>query len=209
EADPRAGAIRANVAHRREARQARVLAGVAGERRPADEAHAPATRAAVAGGGGVTVVARECIVQVLAADGGRRAEIGGADVLVVAATRPADAGARRAGVAHRADVAVGAGDAVVEAREAAGPRPVAGVVGADGRGGAGRAECLELAHGRAAVAVELVAVVALLTDVEDAVAADVDLLADDGEEVRLHAAGGQQRPLHAVEVGAAGAPGDR
>src|SRR5262249_60538590 len=92
--------------------------------------------------------------------------------------------------------------------EAADSRAVARVVGANDAGGAGRAKWFELAGRRAAIAGQLVAVVALLAHVEDAVGADVDLLAGDGEQIRPHAAEGEPQPLHPDQVGAAGAPGD-
>src|SRR5207249_2891489 len=111
-------------------------------------------------------------------------------------------------VTHGADVPVGARRKVVEAGETARPGPVAGFVRADRGRGAGRAERLELAGRRAAVAGELVAVVTILTRVEDAVAADVDLLAGDDEEGRLHPTRGKERSLDLEDVGAAGAPGD-
>src|SRR5207253_10864913 len=158
-------------------------------------------------GGGFAVVARQCVAEVHAADRGRRAEVGRADVGVVAVRRGAEAGAEGARVADRADVAVGAGNRV-EAQEPTRPGTVAGVVGADAGGGAGRAERLERARRGAAVAGQLVAVVALLARVEDPVATDVDRLAGDGEQIRLHAAGEEPWPVHLEEVGAAGAPGD-
>src|SRR5207245_11435281 len=86
---------------------------------------------------------------------------------------------------------------------------VAGVVGADVRGGAGGAERLELTDSRAAVAVQRVAVVTLLAGIEDAVAADHRLLALDRPGVRLDPAGRQPRPLDAEEVRTAGAARDR
>src|SRR5207245_5389553 len=202
-----AGSVGAGVANRRKAREARVLAGDQGELRIRGEAHALAARAAVACGGGFAVVARQRVAEVHAADRGRRAEVGRADVGVVAVRRGAEACAEGARVADRAEVAVVAGNRV-EAQEPTRPGAVAGVVGADARGGAGRAERLELARRRAAVTGQGVAIVALLAHVEDPVGADVDRLARDGEQIRLHAADGETRPGHLDEVGAAGAPGD-
>src|SRR5262249_25120682 len=119
----------------------------------------------------------------------------------------ADAGSGEgAGVGHGAGIAIGAGGSGGEARGGTCPRPVAGEARADRRAGAGRARRLEGAGRRAAVAGDLVAVVALLTRGEDAVAGDVDLLASDHEEVGLCAAE-RQGTVDAEDVGAAGAPG--
>src|SRR5439155_5175806 len=74
----------------------------------------------------------------------------------------------------------------------------------------GLAGRLELAGRRAAVARGEVAVVALLAEVEDAVAADVGDLADDRAElVGLLPTGGEARTLDPNEVRTAGAAGDR
>src|SRR5438094_8285413 len=83
-----------------------VLASNEGELRIAGEAHALAARAAVTIGGGVAVVARQRVVEVPAAYGGRGAEVRGAHVRVVAGVWHADAGTAEAGISHRADVAV-------------------------------------------------------------------------------------------------------
>src|SRR5439155_225454 len=83
--------------------------------------------------------------------------------------------------------------------------PAAGAAGAVTRGGgqahvrarARRPRRVELAGGRAAVAIQRVAVVALLARLDHAVAADRGLLPHEVEEVRLDAAGRQPRPLDA------------
>src|SRR5207247_7465774 len=134
----------------------------------------------------------------------------GADVAVVAVERrAADADAAGAGVGR------GAGVAVVAHRQggcaaAAHPGAVTGG-GGETRGGAGAglAGRLELTGGGAAVAGHRVAVVALLTRVEEAVAADRRDLPHEVEGVRLDAAGRQPRPLDAEEVRAARAARDR
>src|SRR5262249_9759264 len=137
EAHPGPGPVGAGIACCREGgRDTRILARVEGEGPTPDGAHAGTARANVEAGSCVAVVARRRVAWVLAADGRRRAEVGGADVAVVAVAHPAEAGAGRAGVAHGAGVAVGACDPVVQADEAADAGAVAGVVGANARGGA-------------------------------------------------------------------------
>src|SRR5439155_507760 len=149
------------------------VAVVAVRRGAADAApgRAPVVRRA-----GVAVVAGRRVVRVHAADR-RIAGVVRARVIVVAAERwPTDAGAVRAlvGGGARAPVVT---TASVEARHLADARPVAGaVVGADVPVVARRFGGLELAGRRAAVAVQRVAVVALLARVEEAVAADRSLL---------------------------------
>src|SRR5439155_1035919 len=113
----------------------------------------------------------------------------GADVAVVARSRRPGTAAEQAGVGHRACIAVVAG-LRVETREPAGARGVAGRVAADAPRRAGRAGGVPPAGGGAAVAVDPVAVVALLERVEEAVATDLDRLPGDGEEVGLDAAPG-------------------
>src|SRR3989441_549523 len=124
--------------------------------------------------------------------------------------RPLAVRVRVAGGAH---VRGGAVVAVVAERHVRRAQAHAGAVARVGRArvavGAGAAERLGRARRRAAVPGELVAVIALLTDVEHAVAADVDLLAGDDEEGRLHATRGKERSLDLEEVRAAGASGDR
>src|SRR5204863_3129515 len=144
------------------------------------------------------------------AAGGRVAGVGSADVAVVAVEgRAADADAAGAGVGRGAGVAVVAG---TRGGRAAGAD--AGTVTrrggqADVRARARRPRRVELAGGRAAVAIQRVAVVALLARLDHAVAADRGFLAEDGPEVRLDAAGRQPWPLDAEEVRAARAARDR
>src|SRR5205823_3818868 len=166
--------------------------GRAERRRPAD---AHAAGAGVGRGAGVAVGAG-CGVRRVHAARGRIARIVGADIGVVAVGgRPADADAAGAGVGR------GAGVAVVARRQGGGTAAThAGAVTrgggeAGGRARAGRSGRLEPASGRAAVAVQRVAVVALLPGIEEAVSADRGLLPEDGPEVRLDAAGRQPRPL--------------
>src|SRR5207249_3958170 len=134
------------------------------------------------------------------AEGGRPAD---AHAAVAAELRPADARSART------DVRRGAGVAVVARRHGGGaaaahPGAVAGGFSEAGvRARAGRAGRLELARRVAAVAGHRVAVVALLAGLDHAVAADRGLLAQDGPEVRLDAAGRQPRPLDTEEVRAA------
>src|SRR5439155_6885836 len=123
--------------------------------------------------------------------------------------RAADAHAAGAGVGR------GAGVAIVARREGGGAtctHPGAVTGGAGEARVRTNARCpgrLELAGRRAAVAVHRVAVVALLARLDHAVAADRDLLPEDGPEVRLDAAGRQPRALDAEEVRAARATRDR
>src|SRR5207249_3746726 len=123
--------------------------------------------------------------------------------------RAAHAGAAGTGVRRGAGVAVVAGQRVRGASHAGGGA-VAGAA-ADARVvGAGLAGRLELAGRRAAVARGEVAVVALLAEVDDAVATDVRDLADDRAElVGLLPTGGEARTLDPNEVRTAGAADDR
>src|SRR5207249_3728166 len=157
-------------------------------------AEVPGTRKLVA------VVAGQRVVEVAAAHGGRGAEVGRAHVGVVAGVRHADARPVETGISHRADVAVVA--------RAQGWRTAAADAGAVTRRGgqahvrarARRPLRCELAGGRAAVAVQRVAVVALLARLDHAVAADRGLLPQDGPEIRHHTARREPRTLDAEEV---------
>src|SRR5207249_10493047 len=95
--------------------------------------------------------------------------------------RAADADAARTGVRRGAGAAVVAGERVRGASRA-GAGAVAGAATDAGVVGAGLPGRLELAGRRAAVTGHEVAGVAILAEVEDAVAADVRDLADDGPE---------------------------
>src|SRR5207249_5350487 len=122
--------------------------------------------------------------------------------------RAADAGAARTGVRRGAGAAVVAGERVRGAPHARGGA-VAGAATDAGVVGAGLAGWLELAGRRAAVAGHEVAVVALLAEIEDAVAADVgDLPDDDGELVGLLSTWREARPVDPEEVRAACTAGD-
>src|SRR5439155_16642307 len=168
--------------------------------------HALPARAGVARRAGVVIVAGPGPGRIHAARrrvaGVRRAHVG-----VVARSRRPGTAAEQAGVGHRARIAVVAGFRV-EAREPADARRVAGRVAADAPRRAGRARGGRQAGGGAAVAVEPVAVVALLERVEEAVAADLDCLPGDGEEVGLDTAPGESCSLDPEEVRAAGAARD-
>src|SRR5207247_675327 len=147
---------------------------VAVEGRPAD---ALATRACVGGRAGVAVVACRGVVRVHAA-GCRIAGIRRADVAVVAVGRgTADADPAGARVRRGAGVAVVAGRRVRRAARAGAGAVARAARDADAVG-AGLAGWPELAGRRAAVAGHEVAVVALLAEIEDAVAAVVRDLAD-------------------------------
>src|SRR5439155_15165901 len=146
-------------------------------------ADADAAGAGVRRGAGVAVGAGRGVRRVHTARG-RVAGVVGADVAIVAVEgRAADADAAGAGVGR------GAGVAVVAHRQggcaaAAHPGAVTGG-GGETRGGAGAglAGRLELTGGGAAVAGHRVAVVALFTRVEEAVAADRRDLPHEVEEV--------------------------
>src|SRR5206468_11345328 len=165
-------------------------------------------RAGVAGGAGIEIVARQGVWRVHAA-GHRVARVGRAHVAVDAVgRRAADADAARTGVRRGAGAAVVAGERVRGAPHARGGA-VAGAATDAGVVGAGLAGRLELAGRRAAVAGHEVAVVALLAEVHDAVAADVGDLADeDGELVGLQSDTREARSLNREDVLAAGAAGD-
>src|SRR5262249_16235196 len=161
---------------------ARVRARVCGAARDAvgdRTAHACSSRARVAGGARVPVVAGDRVVRVLAAEHGV-AGVGGADVAVAAVDRGPDArrGAARARIARSADAVVVAG----------------------------RARRVDLARRRAAVTVCRVAVVALLARLEGSVATELSESSDDGgEEIRLQGASGESRTVDAEEVLTTGA----
>src|SRR5205823_2460869 len=167
-------------------------------------AHAGAAGTGVGGRAGVAVIAWQGVRGVHAARR-RVARVRRAHVGIVAVDRwPA-----RTGVRGGAGVAVVAGQRVRGASHAGGGA-VAGAA-ADARVvGAGLAGRLELAGRRAAVARGEVAVVALLAEVDDAVATDVRDLADDRAElVGLLPTGGEARTLDPNEVRTAGAADDR
>src|SRR5207253_1913663 len=132
-------------------------------------AYAPAARTGVAGRAAVVIVAGPGPGRIHAARrriaGVRRAHVG----VVTRSRRPGTA-AEQAGVGHGARIAVVARTRV-EAREPADARRVAGRIAADAPHRAGSPGGVSPARGGAAVAVERVAVVALLERVEDAVAA--------------------------------------
>src|SRR5207244_1913488 len=168
-------------------------------------AHAGAAGAGVGGGAGVAAVARGAVWGAHSARG-RPARVRRAHVAVGADGRwAADADPARTGVRRGAGVAVVAGERVRGASHA-GRGAVAGAATDAGVVGAGLAGRLELAGRRAAVAGHEVAVVALLAEVHDAVAADVGDLADeDGELVGLQSATREARSLNRADVLAAGA----
>src|SRR5438067_4172258 len=153
-------------------------------------------------------VGRQGVGRVHAA-GHRVARVGRTHVAVDAVgRRAADADPARTGVRRGAGIAVVAGQRVRGTPHARGGA-VAGAATDAGVVGAGLAGRLELAGRRAAVAGDEVAVVALLAEVHDAVAADVGDLADeDGELVGLHSASREAWPLDTEDVLAAGAAGD-
>src|SRR5262249_5085064 len=143
--------------------------------------HAPHCRIAGVRRADVVVIAPGGNVGVDASDR-RIARVRRARVAVVAVRgRAPDARAVLALVRGRAGVAVVAGERV-EPRDRAHPRAVAPVRvhRADVPVVTGRAGGIELARGRATVPVERVAVVALLSHVEDAVATDGRYLPDQG-----------------------------
>src|SRR5207249_7789521 len=135
-------------------------------------ADAPAAAADVRRRAGIAVVARGR-VRCMDAAAAPVARVVGAGIVVLAVERrPAHTGARCAGVGGGAGVGVLA-RVRIEADDLARTAAVAGaVVGADVRVVAGAAALLEEADRRAAVAAHGVAVVALLTRVDDAVAAE-------------------------------------
>src|SRR5207249_9723266 len=160
----RAGAARARIRRRA---GAAVDSGQGGRR-----AGTHAGRAGVAGGAGIEIAARHGVGRVHAA-GRRVARVGRTHVAVDAVgRRAADADPARTGVRRGAGIAVVAGQRVRGTPHARGGA-VAGAATDAGVVGAGLAGRLELAGRRAAVAGDEVAVVALLAEVHDAVAADV------------------------------------
>jgi len=100
--------------------------------------------------------------------------------------------------------AVGAGDRV-ELTNPHRPGAVQALLVQTAGGGAGRAERLERARRRAAVAGQLVAIVALLAHVEDPVAADVDSSGPVMTKRGVCTPPIAGLVLHPEEVGAAGA----
>src|SRR5207244_1709169 len=157
------------------------------------------TRAGVAGGAGIAVVAGQGVRRVRAADR-RVAGVGRTRVAVVAVERrPPDACAGRAHVRRGAGIAVVAERHVRRGQAHAGA--VAGSVHARVGAGARAPRCLEPAGRRATVPVQGVAVVALLAEVEDAVATGLRDLPDDrGELVRLDTTDRQSGADDAEEV---------
>src|SRR5262249_22414807 len=139
-ARPRPGPVGPGTPGGREGRRyARVLARVEDERRLPDGAHADAARAHVPRGGGVPVVAGRRVEGVLAADGRRRVDVGGADVSVEARWQARRRGGARAGRGARARRRAAGRGRAARARR-----------GAAARGRAARARRGAAARGRAA-----------------------------------------------------------